>query len=75
MTFYFLGARIHYAIALEGALKLKEISFIDAQGYPAGEMKHGPNVLIDECLAVVIIATHDPSDPFSECVIRRPFQT
>jgi glucosamine--fructose-6-phosphate aminotransferase (isomerizing) len=61
----FLGRGIHYAIALEGALKLKEISYIHAEGYPAGEMKHGPNALIDEYLPVVIIATHDPSDPLS----------
>src|SRR5690348_2871578 len=46
--FLFLGRGIHYPIALEGALKLKEISYIHAEGYPAGEMKHGPNALIDE---------------------------
>ncbi len=50
---------------LEGALKLKEISYIHAEGYPAGEMKHGPNALIDETLPVVCIATQDPSDPTS----------
>jgi glucosamine--fructose-6-phosphate aminotransferase (isomerizing) len=50
---------------LEGALKLKEISYIHAEGYPAGEMKHGPNALIDETLPVVVIATADPSDPAS----------
>jgi glucosamine--fructose-6-phosphate aminotransferase (isomerizing) len=63
--FLFLGRGIHYPIALEGALKLKEISYIHAEGYPAGEMKHGPNALIDENLPVVIIATCDPSDPAS----------
>jgi glutamine---fructose-6-phosphate transaminase (isomerizing) len=63
--FLFLGRGIHYPIALEGALKLKEISYIHAEGYPAGEMKHGPNALIDENLPVVIVATQDPSDPAS----------
>src|SRR5262252_8614660 len=61
--FLFLGRGIHYPIALEGALKLKEISYIHAEGYPAGEMKHGPNALIDENLPVVIIATRDVNDP------------
>ncbi len=60
--FLFLGRGIHYPIALEGALKLKEVSYIHAEGYPAGEMKHGPNALIDENLPVVIIATRDPKD-------------
>jgi len=63
--FLFLGRGIHYPIALEGALKLKEISYIHAEGYPAGEMKHGPNALIDENLPVVIIATRDPKNPLS----------
>ncbi|HEX9458074.1 MAG TPA: glutamine--fructose-6-phosphate transaminase (isomerizing) [Thermoanaerobaculia bacterium] len=56
--FLFLGRGVHYPIALEGALKLKEISYIHAEGYPAGEMKHGPIALIDENLPVVAIATH-----------------
>ncbi|MBZ5523867.1 MAG: glutamine--fructose-6-phosphate transaminase (isomerizing), partial [Acidobacteriia bacterium] len=60
--FLFLGRGIHYPIALEGALKLKEISYIHAEGYPAGEMKHGPNALIDEDLPVVVLATRDPDD-------------
>jgi glucosamine--fructose-6-phosphate aminotransferase (isomerizing) len=60
--FLFLGRGIHYPIALEGALKLKEISYIHAEGYPAGEMKHGPNALIDETLPVVSIATRDTAD-------------
>jgi glucosamine--fructose-6-phosphate aminotransferase (isomerizing) len=60
--FLFLGRGIHYPIALEGALKLKEISYIHAEGYPAGEMKHGPNALIDENLPVVVLATHDDSE-------------
>src|SRR6202008_1191653 len=63
--FLFLGRGIHYPIALEGALKLKEISYIHAEGGPAGEMKHGPNALIDETLPVVVIATQDPADPTS----------
>jgi len=63
--FLFLGRGIHYPIALEGALKLKEISYIHAEGYPAGEMKHGPNALIDENLPVVIVATRDVNSPAS----------
>jgi glucosamine--fructose-6-phosphate aminotransferase (isomerizing) len=63
--FLYLGRGIHYPIALEGALKLKEISYIHAEGYPAGEMKHGPNALIDENLPVVVLATHNPSEPES----------
>lgn len=60
--FLYLGRGIHYPIALEGALKLKEISYIHAEGYPAGEMKHGPNALIDESLPTVVLATADPDD-------------
>jgi len=63
--FLFLGRGIHYPIALEGALKLKEISYIHAEGYPAGEMKHGPNALIDENLPVVVLATCDRNNPDS----------
>ena len=55
-NFLYLGRGIHFPIALEGALKLKEISYIHAEGYPAGEMKHGPNALIDENLPVVMLA-------------------
>jgi glucosamine--fructose-6-phosphate aminotransferase (isomerizing) len=64
--FLYLGRGIHFPIALEGALKLKEISYIHAEGYPAGEMKHGPNALIDENLPVVVLATCDASDPASK---------
>ena len=64
--FLFLGRGIHYPIALEGALKLKEISYIHAEGYPAGEMKHGPNALIDEDLPVVVLATHQAGDVSSK---------
>jgi glutamine---fructose-6-phosphate transaminase (isomerizing) len=63
--FLYLARGIHYPIALEGALKLKEISYIHAEGYPAGEMKHGPNALIDENLPVVVLATRDEFDPES----------
>jgi glucosamine--fructose-6-phosphate aminotransferase (isomerizing) len=63
--FLYLGRGIHYPIALEGALKLKEISYIHAEGYPSGEMKHGPNALIDENLPVVVLATRDEFDPAS----------
>jgi glucosamine--fructose-6-phosphate aminotransferase (isomerizing) len=57
--FLFLGRGMHYPIALEGALKLKEVSYIHAEGYPAGEMKHGPIALIDEALPVVALAPRD----------------
>jgi len=57
--FLYLGRGIHYPIALEGALKLKEISYIHAEGYPAGEMKHGPIALIDESMPVVALAPLD----------------
>ena len=57
--FLYLGRGINYPIALEGALKLKEISYIHAEGYPAGEMKHGPIALIDQVMPVVTIATQD----------------
>ena len=63
--FLYLGRGVHFPIALEGALKLKEISYIHAEGYPAGEMKHGPNALIDESLPVVVLATCDKNDPAS----------
>ena len=60
--FLFLGRAIHYPVAMDGALKLKEVSYVHAEGYPTGETKHGPNALIDENLPVVIIATRDPKD-------------
>lgn len=63
--FLFLGRAIHYPIAMDGALKLKEVSYIHAEGYPTGETKHGPNALIDEHLPIVIIATCDRNDPGS----------
>jgi glucosamine--fructose-6-phosphate aminotransferase (isomerizing) len=64
-NFLYLGRGIHYPVALEGALKLKEISYIHAEGYPAGEMKHGPNALIDETLPIVVIATSNINNPKS----------
>lgn len=60
--FLYLGRAIHYPIAMDGALKLKEVSYVHAEGYPTGEAKHGPNALIDENLPVVIIATCDRED-------------
>lgn len=58
-NFLYLGRGINYAVAREGALKLKELSYIHAEGYPAGEMKHGPIALIDETLPILAIATRD----------------
>ncbi len=60
-NFLYLGRGYNFPVALEGALKLKEISYIHAEGYPAAEMKHGPIALIDENMPVVVIATHDAS--------------
>ncbi|MBK9215425.1 MAG: glutamine--fructose-6-phosphate transaminase (isomerizing) [Chloracidobacterium sp.] len=64
--FLYLGRGINFPVALEGALKLKEISYIHAEGYPAGEMKHGPNALIDEKLPVVIVNTKEDGNAGSE---------
>ncbi len=58
-NFLYLGRGYNFPVALEGALKLKEISYIHAEGYPAAEMKHGPIALIDENMPVVFIAPHD----------------
>src|SRR5260370_11474635 len=69
--FLYLGRGVHYAIAREGALKLKEISYAHAEGYPAGELKHGPNALVDEKLPVVVLATCDHHDPDSLLRYRR----
>ena len=60
--FLFMGRAIHYPIAMDGALKLKEVSYIHAEGYPTGETKHGPLALIDETLPVVVLATCDRKD-------------
>jgi glucosamine--fructose-6-phosphate aminotransferase (isomerizing) len=64
--FLYLGRGINFPVALEGALKLKEISYIHAEGYPAGEMKHGPNALIDERLPVVVINPREEGNKASE---------
>jgi glutamine---fructose-6-phosphate transaminase (isomerizing) len=64
-AFLFLGRGVHYAIAREGALKLKEISYVQAEGLPAGELRHGPNALVDEKLPIIVLATRDMSDPDS----------
>ena len=61
----YLGRGVHYPIALEGALKLKEISYIHAEGYAAGELKHGPIALIDENMPIIVIAPHD--NLFDKC--------
>ena len=72
--FLYLGRGVHYAIAREGALKLKEISYAHAEGYPAGELKHGPNALVDEKLPVVVLATVDRHDPDSGLRYRRTLE-
>jgi glucosamine--fructose-6-phosphate aminotransferase (isomerizing) len=64
-AFLFLGRGVHYAIAREGALKLKEISYVQAEGMPAGELRHGPTALVDENLPILVLATRDISDPDS----------
>jgi glucosamine--fructose-6-phosphate aminotransferase (isomerizing) len=63
--FIYMGRDIDYPIALEGALKLKEVSYIHAEGYPTGELKHGPTALVNEHLPIVVLATHDRHDPDS----------
>jgi len=64
-TFLFLGRGIHYAIAREGALKLKEASYVHAEGYPTGELKHGPNALVSDRVPLVALATVDPENDWS----------
>jgi glucosamine--fructose-6-phosphate aminotransferase (isomerizing) len=59
VTFLYLGRGIHYAIAREGALKLKEASYVHAEGYPSGELKHGPNALVSDRVPLVVLATVD----------------
>jgi len=60
-TFLYLGRGIHYAIAREGALKLKEASYVHAEGYPSGELRHGPNALVSDSVPLVVLATFDPA--------------
>jgi glutamine---fructose-6-phosphate transaminase (isomerizing) len=64
-AFLYLGRAIHYAIAREGALKLKESAYVQAEGYPSGELKHGPNALVSQDTPLVMLATQDRSDPDS----------
>jgi glutamine---fructose-6-phosphate transaminase (isomerizing) len=64
-TFLYLGRGVHYAIAREGALKLKESSYLHAEGYPSGELKHGPNALVSPQVPLVVLATVDENDPES----------
>ena len=71
-SIFFIGRGIGYPISLEGALKLKEISYIHAEAYPAGEMKHGPIALIDEDMPVVAIV---PKDPWYEKMLSQIEQT
>ena len=64
-AFLYLGRGVHYAIAREGALKLKESAYLNAEGYPAGELKHGPNALVSQAAPLIMIATADAKDPDS----------
>ena len=64
-SFLFLGRGVHYPIAREGALKLKESAYIQAEGYPTGELKHGPNALVNPHTALIVLATRDPHAPDS----------
>ena len=64
-SFLFLGRGVHYPIAREGALKLKESAYIQAEGYPTGELKHGPNALVNRHTALIVLATRDPRAPDS----------
>ena len=73
-AFLFLGRALHYPIAREGALKLKEVSYIHAEAYPTGELKHGPNALLGKGAPLVLIATRDESDPSSMLRYRKSIQ-
>ncbi len=73
-AFLYLGRGIHYAMAREGALKLKESAYLQAEGYPAGELKHGPNALVGPESPLVILATSDPSDPDAMLRYRKVLQ-
>ncbi len=64
-SFLFLGRGVHYPVAREGALKLKESAYLHAEGYPSGELRHGPNALVSDTIPLVMIATADPRDPGS----------
>jgi glucosamine--fructose-6-phosphate aminotransferase (isomerizing) len=73
-AFLYLGRGVHYAIAREGALKLKESAYLQAEGYPAGELKHGPNALVSPESPLVVLATSDPSDPDAMLRYRKVLQ-
>ena len=73
-AFLYLGRGVHYAIAREGALKLKESAYLQAEGYPAGELKHGPNALVSSDAPLVVIATSDPADPRAMLRYRKVLQ-
>jgi len=73
-NFLYLGRGIHYAVAREGALKLKEASYVHAEGYPAGELKHGPNALVSDSVPLVVLATVDRSLPASVVRYERTLQ-
>ena len=73
-AFLYLGRGIHYAIAREGALKLKESAYVQAEGYPTGELKHGPNALVNADSPLVVLATRDPEDPDSMLRYRKTLQ-
>jgi glucosamine--fructose-6-phosphate aminotransferase (isomerizing) len=73
-AFLYLGRGVHYAIAREGALKLKESAYLQAEGYPAGELKHGPNALVSPDAPLVVIAARDPSDPDAMLRYRKVLQ-
>ena len=73
-AFLFLGRALHYPIAREGALKLKEVSYIHAEAYPTGELKHGPNALLGEGAPIVVLATRDEADPSSMVRYRKSVQ-
>ena len=64
-SYLFLGRGVHYPLAREGALKLKESSYVHAEGYPSGEVLHGPNALVSDTVPLVVLATYEPSDPDS----------
>jgi glucosamine--fructose-6-phosphate aminotransferase (isomerizing) len=73
-TFLYLGRGIHYAMAREGALKLKESSYVHAEGYPTGELKHGPNALVSEKTPLIVLATVDKADADSEVRYQKTLQ-
>jgi glutamine---fructose-6-phosphate transaminase (isomerizing) len=75
LSFLYLGRGVHYAIAREGALKLKEVSYVHAEGYPTGELKHGPQALVSEGVPLVAVVTCDTNDPDSMLRYRKSLGT